>query len=72
MGTNSQEIKSGALIPNAPEDLFAALGANDQKIYVVPSKSLVVIRTGETAGTQQLGLSSFDNQMWAKLNEVMK
>ena len=31
MGTNSQEIKSGALIPNAPEDLFAALGANDEE-----------------------------------------
>lgn len=71
MGTNSQEIKTGALIPAAPDDLFAALGANDQKIYVVPSKSLVVIRTGESAGIQQLGLSSFDNELWIRLNAVI-
>ncbi len=72
MGTNTQEIIPGSLIPNAPDDLFAALGANDQKIYVVPSKSLVVIRTGESAGIQQLGLSSFDNELWAKLNAVIE
>lgn len=71
MGTNSQDIVSGSLIPNAPDDLFAALGANDQKIYVVPSKNLVVIRCGESAGTQQLGLSSFDNELWGQLNAVM-
>ena len=71
MGTTSQEVVEGNLIPNAPSDLFAALGANDQKIYVVPSKSLVIVRSGETAGETQLGLSSFDNELWEKLNAVM-
>jgi len=71
MGTTSQEVIASNLIPNAPSDLFAALGANDQKIYVVPSKNLVVVRSGETAGETQLGLSSFDNELWAKLNAVI-
>ncbi|MDO6810165.1 hypothetical protein Q4603_16185 [Zobellia galactanivorans] len=71
MGTTSQEVVSSALIPNAPSDLFAALGANDQKIYVVPSKGLVIVRCGESAGENQLGLSSFDNELWAKLNAVI-
>lgn len=71
MGASSQEIAQGSLIPNAPDDLFAALGAQDQKIYVVPSKSLVIVRSGESAGVQQLGLSSFDNELWGKLNAVI-
>src|SRR6218665_470725 len=39
----------GPLIPNAPPDLYCALGKNDQKIYVVPSQGLVVIRQGNSA-----------------------
>lgn len=72
MGTTAQDVVQSPLIRNAPSDLFAALGANDQKIYVVPSQSLVVIRTGESAGETQLGLSSFDNELWAKINEVIE
>ena len=72
MGTVTQDIIQGQLIPNAPSDLYAALGAQDQKIYVVPSQSLVIIRTGESAGDDtQLGLSSFDNELWAKINAVI-
>lgn len=58
---------SGNLVPNAPADLYAALGKDDQKIYVVPSQQLVVIRMGESAGQTQLALSSFDNELWGRL-----
>ena len=58
---------NGNLVPNAPPDLYAALGKDDQKIYVVPSQGLVVIRMGESAGQSQLALSSFDNELWGKL-----
>ena len=70
IGTDSQ-VFSGAIIPNAPNDMFAALGAKDQKIYVVPSKNIVVIRMGDAAGGDSLGLSSFDNELWAKINLVI-
>ena len=43
----SQFVFTGNIIPNAPADLYAALGKNDQKIYVVPSQNLVVIRMGD-------------------------
>jgi len=62
---------SGPLMPNAPSDLFAALGKNDQKIYVVPSQNLVVVRMGESAGNVQLAVSSFDNELWGKLKAVI-
>jgi len=47
------------------------LGANDQKIYVVPSLDLVIVRCGESAGNTELGLSSFDNELWEYLNAVI-
>jgi len=62
---------SGALAPNAPTDMYAALGKNDQKIYVVPSQKLVVIRMGESAGNVQLAVSSFDNELWGKLKTII-
>ncbi|WP_179376528.1 serine hydrolase domain-containing protein [Winogradskyella wichelsiae] len=56
------------IIPNAPSDTFAALGKNDQKIYVVPSKDLVIIRMGEAADDENFALSSFDTDLWEKIN----
>ena len=58
------------LIPNAPADAIAALGKNDQKIYIVPSQDLVVVRMGDASGDGLLALSSFDNQLWAQLNNL--
>ncbi|HFS68088.1 MAG TPA: class C beta-lactamase-related serine hydrolase [Flavobacteriia bacterium] len=66
----SQEDYEGSMIPNAPNDMLMALGKNDQKIYVIPSKNMVIVRCGEDAGTDQLAYSSFDNILWSKLNTV--
>lgn len=65
-----QVIFPGSLAPNAPADMYCALGKNDQKIYVVPSQNLVVIRMGESAGNSHLALSSFDNEVWGKISAV--
>lgn len=69
---SSQIEFQGNLIPNAPKDMYAALGKNDQKIYVVPSKKLVVVRMGESAGTSNFTYSSFDNELWEQLNLLIK
>ncbi|MBO3099408.1 serine hydrolase domain-containing protein [Gelidibacter pelagius] len=61
---------NGSLIPNAPADMFAALGKNDQKIYIVPSKKLVIIRMGDAADAVNFGLSDFDDTLWAKINAL--
>lgn len=60
----------GKLIPTAPDDMFCALGKNDQKIYVVPSKKLVVIRMGDAADNANLALSDFDTNLWQKIIAV--
>ncbi len=63
----------GELIPNAPDDMYSALGKNDQKIYVVPSKKLVIIRMGEVSdpANPNFALSNFDNELWGKINELI-
>jgi len=50
--------------------MYAALGKNDQKIYIVPSKKLVVVRMGEAADEANFALSTFDNELWEKINAV--
>ena len=65
-----QTVLPGSLVPAAPADLIAALGKNDQKIYVVPSLGLVVVRQGRSAGASSLAASSFDNELWTKIMAV--
>jgi CubicO group peptidase (beta-lactamase class C family) len=67
----SQLEFNGSLVPNAPEDMYAALGKNDQKIYIIPSKKLVIIRMGNAADTENFALSSFDNDLWKKINDLI-
>ncbi len=51
-----------ALIPAAPAELVAALGAMDRKIYIVRSRKLIVVRTGQAAPDRD-----FDQQIWLRL-----
>ncbi len=61
---------SGPIIPTAPSDMYAAMGKNDQKIYVVPSKKMVVIRMGNTADGSNFALSDFDEVLWEKISAL--
>jgi CubicO group peptidase (beta-lactamase class C family) len=66
----SQATFQGNIIPTAPNDMFMALGKNDQKIYVVPSKKMVVIRMGDSADNANLALSDFDEMLWTKISAL--
>ena len=66
----TQVTFSGQLIPNAPDDMYAALGKNDQKIYIVPSKNLVIVRMGDAAESSNFALSRFDNDLWTKIKAL--
>ena len=61
---------TGSLIPSGPADMFMALGKNDQKIYVVPSKKMVVIRMGDAADAVSPALSDFDEVLWQKISAL--
>ena len=60
----------GSIIPSAPNDMYMALGKNDQKIYIVPSKKIVIIRMGDAADGSNFALSDFDDALWQKINAL--
>ncbi len=62
----------GALIPAAPTDTFAAMGALDNRIYVVPSRKVVAVRLGKLAGSRpHLAISEFDGAFWQILSRAL-
>lgn len=67
----SQFEFQGSLIKNAPTEMFAALGKSDQKIYIIPSKKLVIIRMGDAASNSNFALSTFDEDLWRKINLLL-
>ncbi|WP_272023396.1 serine hydrolase domain-containing protein [Olleya namhaensis] len=67
----TQVAFSGTLIPNAPSDMYCALGKNDQKIYIAPSKDLVIVRMGNAANDANFALSNYDNLLWEQINNVI-
>ena len=70
---NLQTVFPGALIPNAPVDMYAAMGAADQRIYVIPGKKMVIVRMGEASDPDnpEFAVSGFDNELWEKINAVI-
>ncbi len=68
-----QTVYPGTLVPNAPADMYAAMGAEDQRIYVVPGKKMVVIRMGNASdpANPSFAVSGFDNELWQKINAVI-
>ena len=73
MVPEGQTVYQGWLVPNAPSDMYAAMGAGDQRIYVIPSKKMVIIRMGEPSdpNNPSFALSGFDNELWGKINSVI-
>ena len=65
-----QYVFNSPFVTNAPSDCFAALGLNDQKIYVVPSRDMVVIRMGNSAYGQSAAISKYDDTIWQKINQL--
>jgi CubicO group peptidase (beta-lactamase class C family) len=63
-------VFQGEIVPNAPADMYAALGKNDQKIYVVPSENMVVVRMGNSAELSLFAVSNFDNELWARVSTL--
>lgn len=66
----SQIVFPGKLCPDAPDDMYAAMGKNGQYLNVSPSQNLVFIRMGNLWNSSNVP-NVFNNDIWKKLNEVM-
>jgi CubicO group peptidase (beta-lactamase class C family) len=61
----------GFMFPNAPTDMYAALGKNGQILNVIPSMGLVIVRMGDQAETNPIGLV-LNNAIWERLLPVFE
>ena len=68
----TQEVFTTNLVNSAPSDMFAAMGAEDQRLYLIPSKNMIVIRMGNSANPLKpsFAVSGFDSELWSKISPV--
>jgi len=63
--------RRGPIFPGSPDDAFAALGKDDQNLYVVPSLDLVVARFGDAADPKSAAISEFDAELLRRVVSAM-
>lgn len=72
MAPQTQYVFQGMLFPNAPADVFAALGKNGQCLNICPSKGIVFVRMGEAPGSALEVPWTYNNEIWQYLNHIMR
>ena len=60
-------LREGPYFPDAPPDLFAAVGKDDQIIAVIPSLDLVIVRQGTPLGESSEAISQDQNILFGKI-----
>lgn len=61
-----EESFNQSLVPNAPEDMFSALGKNGQILDIIPSKNLIILRMGENPDVYS-NMIKFHRELWDKI-----
>ncbi len=69
MVPQSQFVFPGSMNPDAPNDMFSALGKNGQFINVVPSENLVWIRMGDSPDNSLVSFT-LNNTIWQYINQL--
>lgn len=69
MFPETQFVFPGNYAPNAPEEMYAAIGRDGQYICVVPSQNLVWIRMGENPDGLDVPILMIDD-IWALINAL--
>lgn len=65
----SQFVFPGFLSPNAPPDMYAAMGKNGQFINVIPSLNMVWIRMGDSPDNTDVSFL-LNDQIWVYINRL--
>lgn len=69
---DKDELNKWPLIPNAPSDMVAALWLWGQKLYIVPSQDLIIVRLLKKTSQTDMASSRIDNETWWEINKLIK
>jgi CubicO group peptidase (beta-lactamase class C family) len=64
-----QSVIPGSLIPQAPSDMYQAIGKSGQFLMVVPSRNLVIIRMGSSASDSPVPYVLM-REIWQRFEKV--
>lgn len=72
-GPPSVAAVNGPMVPEAPSDAVMWFGDNDVRVYLIPSRDLVIVRTGERppisgASAANEHVTAFDREFWTRLS----
>lgn len=67
----TQIVFNGSYAPDAPADMYSALGKNGQILSIAPSAGLVVLRMGDVPDSSSEVSTTLCNSIWRELNKVM-
>jgi CubicO group peptidase (beta-lactamase class C family) len=56
-------------LPNAPSDIYAAMGKDGQILNVSPSNKLILVRMGKNDGNSLVG-NQYNDTIWQKINNL--
>lgn len=70
MAPGTQIVFKGAIAPNAPKDMFSALGKNGQILNIISSQNLIVVRMGDSPDDAEVPWL-LNNEIWQVLNKVI-
>lgn len=64
-------VLPGPIVPSAPTDMVAALGKDDQKLYLSSDLELVVARLGDSGSAKsKFARSDYDVELWTRLSTL--
>ncbi|MFN9710563.1 MAG: serine hydrolase [Bacteroidota bacterium] len=66
---SSQFVFNGFMTPNAPADMYAAIGKDGQFLNVVPSQNLVWVRMGESPDGSLVPYQ-LNDEIWKYINQL--
>lgn len=70
MYPGTQLVFPGYFTPNAPADMFSAMGKNGQMLDVIPSENMICVRMGESPSNDAVP-AIMHNEIWEYLSDMM-
>jgi hypothetical protein len=66
----SEMVFNWDMVPNAPDDMYAAMGKNGQMLNISPSTGLIMVRMGDAPDDDNFIGVILNNEIWSKINDV--